>query len=236
MIDVPYLLRDLVDCRFDLQEWINKRFWDPDIALMHKNDIEYFVTKDGLKFLPICTNEISAVPNEVQLSDLTSEDIVLDLGANVGGFAIRAARIAKHVYAVEPLFVETLKKNIELNDMQGKITIIPVAVGSGEKITIQYGNKPPQIVKTSPFPQILDMLWEKVTFLKVDIEGAEWGIYPGDLKGIKRIEFEAHHGKTSCMPEDPAITEYLKKNYNCIVQDEFLFRSHIHATLKEGSQ
>jgi len=50
--------------------------------------------------------------------------VVLDLGANVGCFTLRAAQKAKHVYAVEPLYTDELVSNIALNEIPDKVSVI----------------------------------------------------------------------------------------------------------------
>jgi FkbM family methyltransferase len=156
---------------------------------------------------------------EYRFDDIKPTDIVLDLGANIGGFSLRAAKRAKHVYAVEPLFVKELNANIELNNLQDKITILPFGVGSGEKILIHYFGTE-NVVQTYPLSKILEMIPEKVDFMKCDIEGAEWTINPEDIAGIPRMEFEVHQGRDSCMPEKLELLEYIRKHWNTVTSEK----------------
>ena len=210
-MDIIWILKDLYACKGDLQTWVNRRFKDEDIVMVRRSTMDHVVTTEGLKFHLQGQSELGDLMTEYEFDDITKDDIVLDLGANVGGFAIRAAQKARHVYAVEPLFYKELEDNIALNKMQEKITILRLAVGYGEEIQLKYHDKK-ETVKTYTLPEILKMTG-RITFLKVDIEGAEWTIKPGHLDSIDRIEFEAHCGTNSCMMVNKDLIEYIKKNW-----------------------
>jgi FkbM family methyltransferase len=210
-MNIIWILKDLYACKGDLQVWVNRRFKDDDIVMVRRTTTDHVVTTEGLKFRLQGQSELGDLMTEYEFDDLTKDDIVLDLGANVGGFAIRAAQKARHVYAVEPLFYKELEDNIALNKMQDKITILRLGVGYGEEIQLKYHDKK-EIVKTYTLPEILKMTG-RITFLKVDIEGAEWTIKPEHLGGIDRIEFEAHCGTNSCLTVNKDLIEYIKKNW-----------------------
>lgn len=212
-MDFVWMIKDLFACKFDLQEWVNHRFRNPNIVFLRRDATSYVVSKEGLKFGLEGVEELGDLMTEYEFSDISRDDVVLDLGANVGGFSIRAAQKAKHVYAVEPLFYKELAENIALNHMENKITIVRRAIGNGDKIPLKYRDHE-EIVETISFQNLLEILPEPVTFLKVDIEGAEWAITPEEFAGIPRIEFEAHGGDNSCMPVNPAVTDYIRENWN----------------------
>jgi len=70
----------------------------------------------GMEFQPHVQNKtIVDAMTSYKFQDINKEDIVLDLGGNVGGFALFAAKWAKHVYVVEPLYDDILSHNISLN-------------------------------------------------------------------------------------------------------------------------
>jgi FkbM family methyltransferase len=211
VLDIITILKDLYYCGFDLQLWINHRFQDPTKIILEKSVTKYIVTPEELKFFPFGSNTLFQVISEYRFEDLKPDDIVLDLGANIGAFSLRAAKKCKHVYAVEPLYTDELNANIALNNLQDKITIVPYGVGGGDKIPIRYQDRE-KIIQTYPLSEILTMTG-KISFLKCDIEGAEWSIRPEDLSSISRIEFEVHQGRDSCMPENPQLLEYIHKNW-----------------------
>ncbi|MDD1667117.1 MAG: FkbM family methyltransferase, partial [Methanomicrobiales archaeon] len=73
---------------------------------------------------------------EYWFGDIRPEDHVLDIGANVGAFSIRAARYSPHVVAVEPVTAEVLRENVRLN--RAKVTVIEGALGDGNRGEIDW--------------------------------------------------------------------------------------------------
>jgi FkbM family methyltransferase len=222
----------MIDCKFDMQEWINRRSTrQPDKIVgevINPDFIDYVVGKDGLKFYPKYLKSIGDVLLEYHFDDLTKDDVILDLGANIGAFALRAARKCKYVYAVEPLFYDELKNNIVLNNLGDKIGILPVALGDANPIKLAFDGKE-RVVNTWSLKRMREFIGENITFLKMDIEGAEWLIKPEELDGIRRIEFEVHTGNG--IKENPDLIEYIKKNWKTTVTTEPNFHEgcYIHA-------
>lgn len=210
-MDIVTIIKDLYYCGFNLQLWINHRFQDPTKIILEKSVTKYVVTPEELKFLPFGIETLYQVIREYRFEDLKPDDIVLDLGANIGAFSLRAAKKCKHVYAIEPLYTDELNANIDLNNLQNKITVIPYGIGRGDIIPIRYQNRE-KIIQTYPLSEILKMTGQ-ISFLKCDIEGAEWSIRQEDLNGIDRMEFEVHQGRDSCMPENLQLLEYIRQNW-----------------------
>ncbi len=151
-----------------------------------------FVEYRGCKFRldPISCQPIFDVYREYRFDRIRPDDVVLDIGAQIGAFAIPAAKIAKRVYAVEPIFHCELLESIRLNQAEN---IYARWEGLGESdgwLRLEYWGKSSQCV-TRTLPEMLDMS-TGVTVLKVDCEGCEWYINPEDLKGIRVIEAELH--------------------------------------------
>ncbi|MCK9277869.1 MAG: FkbM family methyltransferase, partial [Methanoculleus sp.] len=80
-------------------------------------------TYDGVAFrrMPEGADAVYVV-GEYHIDDIRPEDIVLDIGANVGAFCIRAARRSRRVLAVEPVLTEALQENIRTND--ANVTVV----------------------------------------------------------------------------------------------------------------
>jgi len=75
------------------------------------------------------------------LNELPQSATFWDIGANVGIFSVYAAKTKlATVVAVEPsnLNLEFLFKNIQVNECQEKITIVPLAVSDSNKVDILY--------------------------------------------------------------------------------------------------
>jgi FkbM family methyltransferase len=130
---------------------------------------------------------------EYKFGDIRKGDIVIDVGACIGGFCIPAARYSDNVFAVEPLWGEELRKNIELN--KRKVQIIEAGLGNGELCSVSYGGKS-RTIRTMTFKQIMDYCGG-CDFLKCDAEGFEWFIRPDQISGIRRLELEIHRANPS---------------------------------------
>jgi len=160
--------------------------------------LDYFntiTTKDGLtyKVSQMGLGDVASSLTDYEFNDIQKTDIVLDIGAGCGGFALPAAKKAKWVYAFEPIFASELEMNIQLNHIEN-VTVFPFALGDGSKELIKYcGNE--IVVKSVTFPQIIEMCGSKIDFFKCDCEGGEWNIKPEMLSGIRRLEFELHNTK-----------------------------------------
>jgi FkbM family methyltransferase len=151
---------------------------------------------------------------------LEPDDIVLDIGANIGVFAVYAAgRTRKTVYAFEPLpdNIGFLRRNVEANDL-GNVDIQPVAVAEkagtarlylstisgGHRLFDHYRDHKLERyleVPTTTLQAIMDENHlDKVDFLKMDCEGSEGPIIastPFDyLKRIRKIAMEFHDDAT----------------------------------------
>ena len=133
-------------------------------------------------------SSIDEVLTDYKFSDIRNTDIVLDIGANIGAFTLFTAKKAKHVYAVEPLYTDILRKNISKNNLKN-VTILETGIGTGKQ-TISYRQRSKKINLTS----ISDILNEcgNVDFLKCDCEGCEWSLTPQNIRNIRRIEIEVH--------------------------------------------
>jgi FkbM family methyltransferase len=119
------------------------------------------------------------------------DDSVLDIGANIGAFSIPLAKVARRVYAVEPVFDDALKDNIKLNQLDN-IKILKYALGDRHgKVKIVYGNHEKQ-ADFKTFTELKEMCGEKIDFLKCDCEGGEWSIQPEECEGIRELRFEFH--------------------------------------------
>jgi hypothetical protein len=166
-------------------------------------------------------------------SDIQKDDVVIDIGANIGGFCIPAAKLSNHVFAIEPLTTEELRNNIIKNNVN--VNVIEGGLGNGTPSEVLWFTK--NIVKTYTFDRI-KALCGGCDFLKCDCEGFEWFINPNDLEGIRRIEMEVHNFNPS--PNEPKILldtimnefntkvtsdRHCEKDADCL---KFNFKKHIN--------
>jgi len=169
----------------------------------------YITTADGIKFLDVSTRwrQITDVP-EYRFDDIREGDIVIDIGANVGAFAIRAARLSRQVVAVEPLTCDIFWENIRLNGAE--IRVICGALGDGTPARVCWDDRA-MVVPTFPLHEIITMAGG-CDFLKCDCEGAEWQIDPGELAGVRHIEMELHLPPI-CGQPDLALLDFISRYY-----------------------
>jgi hypothetical protein len=150
---------------------------------------------------------------EYWMRDLQPDDFVLDIGANIGAFCIRAARLSRHVTAVEPVTSDLLQQNIRLNNV--RIPVIRAALGKGGVTAIEWDGRR-VLQQTYPLRDLVRIAGG-CDFLKCDCEGAEWEIDPLDLAGIRRIEMELHQPPIGNPPE-PAFLDYISRHYEFIIE------------------
>lgn len=145
---------------------------------------------------------------------ISPNDIVVDLGANVGVFTVLAALHARKVIAIEAQsgFIQEIERRLEENNCLHKVYIEHALIGtrSGvfsdkEKLTTasHYGMEPPEI----SFSDIMTRHQIKeIDFLKVDIEGSEFDMFNGDTSWLARtdkiaMEIHLEFGDMSSMLE-----------------------------------
>jgi hypothetical protein len=182
----------------------------------------FFTSPDQVFFLRRKTpfRQIFEVP-EYRFDDILPDDRVIDIGANVGAFCIRACRSSPHIVAVEPVTAHLLRDNILLNRVT--MQVIEAALGYGKPETIIWDNSG-VISPTYSLRMIIEMAGG-CDFLKCDCEGAEWCILPEHLDDIRRIEMELHVPPIGG-PPNPDLLDYIGKYYNFEIE-----RKPVHAML-----
>lgn len=169
----------------------------------------YFETTDHVKFLrfPARYRQITEV-SEYNYDDIREDDVVIDIGANIGAFAIRAARLSRQVVAVEPVTCDHLIENVRLNGVD--VRVVCGALGSGCPAQVRWDDLD-ICMPTLTLRNIIGIAGG-CDFLKCDCEGAEWMIDPEDLAGIRRIEMELHLPPI-CRPPKLSLLEYISRHY-----------------------
>ena len=143
------------------------------------------------------------IETDIVKSNVKKNDIVVDVGANIGLHTLNMARIVGNtgqVFAFEPdpSNFEILKKNVKINNYKN-IILEQKAVGDKHGRTTLYQSDHPG--KHRIFPQTeqaksqvqveltnLDNYFDsdmtnKINFIKIDVEGLEFNV----LKGMKNI-------------------------------------------------
>lgn len=141
---------------------------------------------------------------------MSPNDVVLDVGANVGMYTVPIAQKVKLVYACEldPLNVAILKENLVLNTVHDRVVIFPIACGNSMTIVeikfrdLAYGDALQSVAggdvsnshlgelphTTKSLQMSLDELFESVDAIrpnkiKIDVDGNEETVLRG-LKGL----------------------------------------------------
>ena len=134
------------------------------------------------------------------------EDVVLDVGANIGIFTLKVAKKVRRVISIEPepQNFSILSKNIMKNNLSN-VTLLNLAVSDKEEVVHFQGTGGTAevstigtAVKAEPLDVILDKLSNpKVTILKMDIEGYEGKVLSvfNKYDSIKQIVIETHSKK-----------------------------------------
>lgn len=194
------------------------------VFCVNKRDISYVMTTDGVAVYS--SDDMHTAVNiqwKYDFSDMRRTDIVVDLGANVGGFAIRAARkTTRPVLAVEPVRYDELEYNVKLNQSLSipVLQVIPV-FGCYVPDTVKQDHKTMDIeyagtVKRGVPCYTLGEIFARAggcDFLKIDIEGHEFSIDPKYLKSVRRIEGQLHFDRCNDIYENPFF-DYLMSNYS----------------------
>jgi|GEM_PF-6222183 FkbM family methyltransferase len=133
--------------------------------------------------------------DEYRVDDITADDVILDIGACLGGFTIKMSPIVRHIIAVEPVFIEELRANLTLNNCKN-VTSLPYALG-GENEDEELGSISfcgrSSLVRYKSMKSILKACPVPPTVLKIDCEGGEWSISPEDFRFFRVIEAEIHN-------------------------------------------
>jgi len=143
------------------------------------------------------------------IGTMTSDDVVLDIGANAGMYAVAMAGRAGRVYACEldPLNVALIRENAVLNGAEDKIVVLPIACGEADAVVDVHfrdlsagdalqsmGRPQPLSTRLGPRAYVapvlalsLDDLWARAalplpTRIKIDVDGNERTVFAGARK------------------------------------------------------
>ena len=131
--------------------------------------------------------------------------ILVDVGAHIGRFSIILAKRGSKVISIEPnkYTLEQLKKNVKLNNLQDKITIIgygcsdknenatlySVPQNEGLSSLVKKENARKEKIKVKKLDTIcnnLNLSPNSIDVIKIDVEGFELNVLKGALNTLKR--------------------------------------------------
>jgi len=198
---------DVLLFRMGLKKTLIIKFIDGK-SVYFKNMKEYFDFWKSGECLP---ELLKIIDRQYKWLDAKNRDVV-DIGANIGDTAIYfALKGAKHVYAFEPYpySYDIAMKNIKLNHLEDKITLLNEGCGKSGSIAIKedYKNtvgtdlksfKEGKKIRIEGLDEIVKRFNLKHAALKVDCEGCEYDLILNAsdeaLKAFDQIIIEYHYG------------------------------------------
>lgn len=138
----------------------------------------------------------AAAETQIFRTMLRADDIVVDVGAHIGVFALVAAKYARSVHAFEisPSTTVHLQRNLALNpELAAKITLHPVGLDAQPgQMELYNSHSNPDMASLRPHERkdafcetvqvtTLDLALPNtpISWLKIDVEGAELGVLRG---------------------------------------------------------
>lgn len=128
---------------------------------------------------------------------IKSGDVVFDIGASYGAYALAACSVGATCYAFEPekSIAHDLANNVMINGWEGKCFVSDSGLWSSKKLVNMKDYAPhwPQATITGDYMMntIDDIVEEqniqKLDWIKIDVEGAEEHVIMGALKSIRRF-------------------------------------------------
>lgn len=201
---IPYNLINKHFCRRDKIVFVDNHNWFNRIRFPFEviNDRDFHSLSRNLqayKFRePRNANEFEKFVEE--------DDIVLDIGANIGFFTILAKR-AKKIIAIEPVkrCIPILKNNLKMNEMDN-VEVFDIAIGDGDPVYIKEDeavNLSKVVGKNEESSVLVKSLTidnfskkHNVNLIKIDAEGFEYNIFGNKKipKTVDKIMMEFHTG------------------------------------------
>jgi FkbM family methyltransferase len=176
---------------------------------------------------------------------------VIDIGAHIGIFSIRAAERSPsiRVYAYEPLpeHCEMLEHNLRQNGLNnvrlfraavdgkpgdGKLFLSPAKKETGAHSLVNFSSSQYVPVKRVTLPQVFEANnIEKCDLLKMDCEGTEYSIFenlpPAYFKRINKIVMEWHDVKGHNPQQIAALLQ--RHGFSTEIRGEYLFARRLAA-------
>jgi FkbM family methyltransferase len=151
--------------------------------------------------------EGSFEPDETQIINkiLKTTTVFINIGANIGYFILHSIKSGcKYNIAIEPMKsnINSLIKNLEINEWESKVEIYPIAVSSDIGVVSLYGvgtgasmiegwaNSSTHIKSKVPLNTLDNIAGERFNamdcLILIDIEGGEYLALQGGLKLVKK--------------------------------------------------
>ena len=152
-----------------IRKYTNLLYYDPNFVNLDMRNVD-LVEVDGCKFwVTDQINSIQRVKGNPWFEKVRSTDIVVDIGANIGAITIPLAKVARKVYAMEPLFCNELDANVKLNNLTN-VTTLKCGIGKictqrGQKVGLMFSGREGRVPLVS-FKTLKKNIGEPIDFLK----------------------------------------------------------------------
>jgi FkbM family methyltransferase len=130
--------------------------------------------------------------------------LFVDVGANIGGYAIRACKAGVNVVAIEPdpENFSLLLDNVRVNECEGKVEALNMAAGDESSYRCLYQpdvsnpgsislikrGTPKGLVQVKPLDDVLSDLTCDM-MVKIDVEGFEYHVLRGMVNTLERAKY-----------------------------------------------
>ncbi|MEM7665731.1 MAG: FkbM family methyltransferase [Pseudomonadota bacterium] len=199
------------------KDFARMRLSGPQIRTVLGSKMELMPDKEGLDRDLLLDAIREPVATGHIMSILREEDVVLEVGANIGYYALMEASRCRKIYAIEPHpeNVERLKRNIDLNgytnievqhagfgEEDGKLKLYTSELSNWHTAKENPGSSGEFIEVDCHRIDTFATANEDPTFIKMDVEGFELQVLRGATETLKKIRhlFIELHG--SLLSED----------------------------------
>jgi FkbM family methyltransferase len=158
------------------------------------NDYYMFIDAEdeGLSHDLILDRNHEFLATQIMKSLLKKDDILIEIGANIGYYAILESGIASRIIAIEPVArcAEILRKNIVLNGSMN-VEVYQIAVGDVDRIVTMHISKRLNWSSIYPSRNVKDVALCPVQAVTLDAFLKEKNICPNVLRmDVEKFEYE----------------------------------------------
>ena len=140
LVLITFFINKLPRGRFDTSLGLQK-IWDVTYKSKINNKFLYFHIPNWLAFYRAKTLLTKEPETIAWLNKIKTKSVIYDIGSNVGMYSIYAAAVRDcEVMSFEPSFLnlELLFRNVQTNNLQDKITIVPLSLSNENQIENFY--------------------------------------------------------------------------------------------------
>ena len=228
--------------------WVNRWFWPlfflrhqgkPTVIVKEENGARFRVRVNTSDFLMVWEIWRAKAYDDLRIP-IHEEDTVVDMGAHIGAFAVRAARQAHHgrvfAYEASSRNYAMLGENRQLNeldnlyiensavsDKRGTMNLYSPADNGMLSSLLHESDSFMEIVQAVTFAEIIEEhALERIDFLKLDVEGSEYDILLNcsdeTLTKVQRIVMEYHEFDVDKRNHQDLVSRLNSRGFTVVVE------------------